>query len=364
MKRSIPLMILALAATAVLAQEPRVVRTAEARSVDGEQVIRLPAVTAAIEEALIFSRASGIVEQRRVDLGDRVKEGDILATVSAPEIDRELDGARAALRQAQARENLARTTLARTESLVAQGFVSQGELDESAASLEVAVADRGAAEAEVQRLRAIQGFQTVTAPMDGVIVERQVERGDRVSGDGSASDEALFRLARLDELRVAIAVPQGLALDLAVGDAASLSFPELPGEAFTAKVARRAQAIDSQTGTMRVELSLPNPDQRLPAGLRGEVALSLSSARSVAVPANTLVIRNGRPQVARVDDESRVRFTPVTVARSTDREVILSAGLTPGAAVIQSPNALLREGDPVTLAAPGAAAVPAAARTP
>lgn len=359
MIRLTALLISTLLITSAPAKDPAPVRTAAARAIQGEQVIRLPAETAAIEEALIFSRASGLVEERRVDLGDAVKRGQVLAIISAPEIDRELDGARAALRQAQARENLARTNLVRAESLVAQGFVSRGELDERAASLEVAVADRDVAAAEVQRLLAIQGFQTVTAPIDGIIVER----GDRVNGAGADDDGYLFRLARMDELRVAVAVPQALVLGLSEGDTARLSFPELPGETLTAQVARRAQAIDPLTGTMRVELSLPNPGARLPAGLRGEVALSVSGANTVAVPANTLMVRDGRSQVAIVGPDSRVRFVPVTVTRGTDREVILSAGLAPGAAVIQSPNALLREGDRVALI-PSAASAPAPAAAP
>lgn len=324
------------------------VRVAEARGVQAQSPLRLPARTAPAETALIFSRASGIVGERLVDIGDSVRRGDVLVRIHAPEVERAYDGAVASVRQAQAREQLAAANLKRGESLVDQGYVSAAQLDELRAAVTVAAADKAVAEAEAQRLREIVRFQTVTAPMDGVVVERQVERGDRVNGDASGAAGYLFRLARLDELRVEIDVPQAESLNFKAGDSAVLRFSELPGQALEAVVARRSGAISADTGTMRIELSLPNPDLRLPAGLRGEVSLTPATSALVSIPANALMMQGGAPTVA-VLEQDRIRFRTVGVARSTDREVLIQQGLSVGEKVVQSPNALLRDGDVVAL---------------
>jgi RND family efflux transporter MFP subunit len=324
------------------------VRTVLARAVQADGALRLPARTEAIEEARLFARTSGVVLERRADLGDSVAAGAVLARIAAPEVDQALDSARASLAQAQARERLASATLERNRPLVAQNFVSPTRLDDLAAALDVARADTAAAAAEVRRFEALQGFQTVRAPFAGVIVERLVERGDRVSADGANNTPALFRLARLDALRVVVDVPQSAVAGLVRGRAAEVRFSELGGLVKLAQVERMAGRIDPATGAMRVELTLPNPGRQIPAGLRGEVLLAgtgaASAAGAVAVPANALQTMSGQPHVATLDAGNRLRFVPVEVRRSVGRDVELSRGLAAGTRVVLNINALLQEG--------------------
>jgi RND family efflux transporter MFP subunit len=190
----------------------------------------------------------------------------------------------------------------------------------------------------------MQQFQQVRAPFAGVITERGIERGDRVSGDGSDASAFLFKLARLNELRVIVDVPQSASLGLLAGAVAKLAFREFPGETFTATLRRRSGAIDAATGTMRVELALPNADLRLPAGLRGEATLDAGSQGGVRVLASAVQSRDGQSQVATVDAQNRLRFVPVKVDRTSGSDVIIRSGLTVGTRVVAGLSSLLREG--------------------
>lgn len=332
------------------------VRTALARAATAGAGLRLPARTEPVEEARLYARTSGVVVERLVELGDMVPAGAVLARVAAPEVDQALASAQASLVQAQARERLAEQTLQRNRPLMEQNFISPTRLDDLAAALDVARADSAAAAAELRRLQTLQGFQTVRAPFAGLIVERGVERGDRVSADGGNNSAALFRLARVDSLRVVVDVPQSAVASLQRGSSAKVLFQEFGGEAFPAKVERMAGRIDPASGAMRVELSLPNPDRRIPAGMRGEVELALAqpegaaAAAGVAVPANALQTLSGQPHVVALDAEDRLRFLPVQVRRSVGRDVEISAGIEAGTRVVLNANALLQEGQRVRVA--------------
>lgn len=341
------------------------VRVARARAVAATAGLRLPARTEPVEEARLYARVSGTVAERHAELGDRVASGALLLRIAVPELDAQLGTVRAQLAQAEAREALARSKLERSRALVAEQFLSPQALDELQAQAAVARADVAAVRAELARLQTLQGYQQLRAPFAGTVVERAVERGDRVGADGANSSPALFRLARLDALKVLLDVPQAQLAGLQPGRPATLRFAEFPGETFPAKVARLAGRIDPASGAMRVELSLPNPGQRLPAGLRGEAELAPPAlARLVAVPAQAVQLRGGQPMVATVDPEGRLRFQPVQVGPAQGREVLLQAGLEPEAVVVLQLNALLKEGSrvkPVPVAppgAPGTAAVP------
>lgn len=336
------------AASAAASASAPVVRVVIATASPIKTTLRLPARAMAAEEARIFARTSGTVAERRVDLGDRVKAGDLLLRIAAPEVDQSLERARAAVGQTRAREHLAQLNVDRARPLVEQQFLSPSGLDNLTANLAVAHADTAAAVAEVKRLEAVQQFQWVRAPFAGVITERLVERGDRVSGD--SGDAYLLRLAKLDELRVVVDVPQSSAIDVPLGAVVPLSFREFPGETFKATLRRRSGSIDAATGTMRIELALPNPELRLPAGLRGEAVLEVNSLGGVRVPSGALLSRDGKPHVALVDAQGRLRFVAVQVDRTSDREVVIRSGLDAGAKVVMPLSSLLREGAQVTIA--------------
>lgn len=338
------------AASAAAAASAPVVRVVIATASPIKTTLRLPARAMATEEARIFARTSGTVAERRVDLGDRVKAGELLLRIAAPEVDQSLERARAAVGQTRAREHLAQLNVDRAKPLVEQQFLSPSGLDNLVANLAVAHADTAAAAAEVKRLEAVQQFQWVRAPFAGVITERLVERGDRVSGDGGGGDAYLLRLAKLDELRVVVDVPQSSAIDVPLGAVVPLSFREFPGETFKATLRRRSGSIDAATGTMRIELVLPNPELRLPAGLRGEAVLDVNTLGGVRVPSGALLSRDGKPHVAIVDAQGRLRFVAVQLDRTSDREVVIRGGLDAGAKVVMPLSSLLREGVQVSIA--------------
>jgi RND family efflux transporter MFP subunit len=300
-----------------------------------------------------------VVAERRVDIGDHVKEGDVLVVIEAPEIEQELLRARAATDQMKARLELARATLDRAESLVGKGHVSEQTVDERRATKMGADADVAAALAEVKRLEEVRSFQTIRAPFAGTIVARQVERGDKVSADSSQQGGYLLRIAHLDELRIEIDVPQSYSLQVLPGIEANVTFAELPGQTLKARVVRSSGLIDQTSSTMRAELLMPNPEKRIPSGLSGQVRIEIGAADgTVTVPTNTLITRDGRQMVATVDEQDLIRLKPVAVARDLGERVVIPSGLTVHDRVIVSPNALLRAGDQVEVVTPTARAAP------
>ncbi len=329
------------------------VRVATAAALDGLRTLELPARTAPIAEAAIHARATGLVAERRVDLGDAVREGDVLAVISAPEVDAALAEARARANVARAEARLAQVNRERAEAVIARGAISQETLTTRIAEHERAVAARRAAEQNVARWQQTQGFQTVRAPFDGTITARHVERGDRVTGDQAGGATPLFEIARLDRLRAAIDVPPSAALQIDEGVEVTLQFTELPGRRFDAAIARRAGVIDPARGTMRVELELDNTGSMLPAGLVGQARLSLPSpAGASLVPTNAIRLQEGRATVATLDDGDVLRFVPVTVGRNLGAQVEVLAGLAPGTRVVLAPNALLKDGEAVRVVPP------------
>jgi RND family efflux transporter MFP subunit len=323
------------------------VRVIAPEAVPGSTTLTLSGRTAPAEQALLSSRARGIVLERRVDIGDQVKAGDILIIIEAPEVEQELRRARATVDQVRARLTLADVNLQRGESLVDKGHVSVQTVDERRANKLTAEADLASALADVKRLEEVQSFQTIRAPFDGTIVVRHVERGDKVSGDASQPGGYLLRIARLNELRIEIDVPQSYSLMVKPGAAAKVVFAEMPDD-LSARVMRVSGQIDQASSTMRAELLMANPGNRIPAGMNGQVMIEVVEGGStVMVPTNTLVTRNGRQMVAVVDDANRVQFRTVNVLRDLGERVVIAFGVSATDRVIVSPNALLRANDEV-----------------
>ncbi len=338
----------------------RPVRVVRPEPAPGAATLTLSGRTAPAEHAYVSSRASGVIHERRVDIGDRVAAGDVLLVIDAPEVVQELNRARATVDQIKARLELADVNLDRASSLVGKGHVSEQTVDERRANKLTAEADLAAAVAEVKRLEEVVSFQTVRAPFSGTIVARQVERGDKVSADQSQQGSYLLRIARLEELRIEIDVPQSSSLSVKPGASAKVVFAELADEKLEAKVVRTSGLIDPTSSTMRAELLMPNPDGRIPAGLNGQVILQIGQGDGVVtVPTNTLMTREGRQIVATVGAEDRVELKPVTIARDLGERVVIASGLTIRDRVIVSPNALLRPGDEVEVVVPTARATAA-----
>jgi RND family efflux transporter MFP subunit len=328
----------------------RTVRVVAPKAGDTRFGLTLPGRTAPIEQARLSGRATGVVGERRGEIGDRVKAGEILVVIDAPEIRQQLDRAKAAVEQAKARLVLAEVTLGRAEELVPKKFLPEQARDERFANVQTAKADLDAAQAEVRRLEEVQGFQIIRSPFDGIIIERQVERGDRVTGDFGATGTFFYNIARLEKLRIEIDVPQSFALKVRPGTPAKMTFAELPDKAFDATVVRTSQLIDQTSGTMRAELVMDNPDFLLPAGLTGQVTLDVErDAACVLIPGNALVVRQGQQFVAIVDADQKIAYRPVRIGRDLGAEAEICSGLAVADRVILSPNALLKPGDPVEI---------------
>lgn len=340
-------------------------RTAEAKREDGPVSLTLPATTAPFDSARLYARATGYVAERRVDIGSRVKKGDLLLRIGAPDLNAQLVQAaaqlgqtRAALIQAQANVqssqstvDLARVTNGRTSTLAAQGWETRQNADNTRANVQtgaaavdsakaavtVAEANVAAQLAAVQRLQALVGYLDVTAPFDGVVTSRSVDVGDLVSADSSGGT-ALFALQRTDILRIQVAVPQSGAVAMRDGLPAKVLVQELPGQEFKGTVSRNAVALDPASRSVAVEVDVQNDDGRLRPGLYVTVVISIPRERPGVVVPDEAILFNGQGlRVAVVDKDDTVHMQDVTIARDFGTTVELRDGLNGGERVALSP---------------------------
>ncbi len=330
------------------AAHPMLVRIIRPDDAATAAALTLPGSSSPIEEAVLFARVNGYIHERLVDIGDKVRAGQVLARIEAPEIDHQLARAEAQVKQAEANRRLAELNLERARLLVEKDHISRQVYDERAADLDVRRADLQAAEAEVRRFRDLQGYQQITAPFAGIVVSRNVEKGDLVQADTPDPDRYLFRIARLDVLRVTIDVPQTEVARVRVGTPAEVRFTEFPGATLKGSVVRTAGRLDTASRTLRAEIHLANP-QGLPAGMIGQVMLGSLGTALVTVPINTLITDAGGPQVAIVGAEDTIHFAPVALGRNLGAKVEILQGVGSGDRIVINPNGLLRAGDKVVV---------------
>ena len=355
-------------------------RVAVAKREDGPVTLTLPGTTAPFDMARLYARATGFVAERRVDIGSRVKKGDLLLRIAAPDLNAQLVQAaaqlgqtRAALVQAQANVvssqstvDLARVTNGRTSTLAAQGWETRQNADNTRANVQsgaagvdaakaaVTVADANVAAqfAVVQRLQALVGYLDVTAPFDGVVTARSVDAGDLVTAD-AGSGTALFALERDDVLRVQVAVPQSGAVLLRDGLAAKVQVQELPGQDFPGTVSRNAVALDPASRTVQVEVDLPNGDGRLRPGLYVTAVFSIPRERpGITVPDEAVLFNGQGLRVAVVGDDDTVHMQDVSIQRDLGTTVELRDGLRGGERVALSPPVDLADSQKVRVQAP------------
>jgi RND family efflux transporter MFP subunit len=346
-----------------------VVRTSAVQAITTPRQIELPGTIQAFNTATLFARATGYIKIRNVDIGSRVKAGDVLAVIAAPDLDQQLDQARgqlaqlqAAVVQAVANVDLARATNDRTTRLVQDGWTSrqQGDNDRlglaaQAAAVTVAQANVQAQQAAVSRLEQLTGFERVVAPFDGVITARLIDVGSLVAAD-AASGSPLFSIDRTDVLRVQIYVPQGAYFGLKDGDAAEVTVPELPGRTFHGTVARNANALQQQTRTVLTEVDVNNADGTLTAGLYGIVRLQEPRAQPVVMVPSQAVIFDKDGLSAAVFDDGTARLRHLDLEADDGAQVEVRAGLKSGDRLILNPPVGLTDGMKVTspqVATPG-----------
>jgi len=312
------------------------------------QPLTLPGTLQGFIESTVYARTNGYVLRWFKDIGSSVKKGDILAEISAPEIDQELSQAVAARVQAAASADLAKSTADRWKSLRQKDAVTQQDLDERISAYSQAEANLAAADANVRRLRNLSGFNQVVAPFDGVLTRRNVDVGDLVNAGNGGTGQALFSVAQVDPLRLYIYVPQVYANQVKVGDAVTVTLAERVGEQYRGTVARTARAIDTATRTMQVEIQVPNPTGALITGSYVQATLPINvDAKALVVPTNVLLFRPEGTRVALADASGRVHLVPVKLGTDFGDKVEVLSGLTAADRVVLNPADSLADGDRV-----------------
>jgi RND family efflux transporter MFP subunit len=330
----------------------------------GEQALVLPGNLQAFYNAPIYSRVSGYVHAWYQDIGAKVRAGQLLATIDTPELDQQLIQARANLASAEADRDLARTTAQRWVKLLAQDAVSRQETDEKTGDLAVKTARVNSAKADVDRYLAFKAFSRIVAPFSGVVTARKTDIGALVNAGSTASTTAeLFDVAKVDQLRLYVSVPQSESARLEPGAAASLTVPEYPGRSFPARLVTTANAVSDRTGTLLVELLVDNAGGALKAGDYAQVKFDAPAAASgvLLVPSSALLFRKTGMEAAVVGPDDHVRLRPVKVGRDLGSSIEVNAGLTTADRVVDNPPDSLAEGQLVRVIQPAAARTGAAA---
>jgi RND family efflux transporter MFP subunit len=312
--------------------------------------ITLPGTLQGVIESTVYARSSGYLARWTKDIGATVKKGELLAVITAPEVDQQLRQAEASRTQSASSAALAKSTAERWQSLRAKDAVTQQDLDERLSAYKQAKADLAAAEANVSRLRSLQGFNRVTAPFDGVLTRRNVDVGDLINAGNGGAGQALFGVAQIDPLRLYVYVPQVYADQVKVGDAVTVALAEHAGERYQGSIARTARAIDPVTRTLQVEIRVPNPKGKLLSGAYVQAELPIQGDHAATVvPTNVLLFRPDGPRVAIVDSGGRVRLAPVKLGTDFGSSVEVLTGIDTGSQIILNPADSLADGDVVTL---------------
>jgi RND family efflux transporter MFP subunit len=336
------------------------VRVATVQPSGGITAVSLPATTLAFSTANIFARASGYIAKREADIGDHVKQGQMLAEIVAPELDQQiaqgeatLGQLKAALQQAQANRDLAKVTWDRDSPLVGKGWVTaqQGTVDVQTlkaqeAAVGVAQANVTAQEAQIGVLHQQKLYQSVVAPFDGVITQRNVDIGTLVQADAT-SGTFMFTIMQSNVIRTQVFVPQDQAFGLSPGVDAVVHVPEIPDRAFPGKVTRIADALQPGTRTLLTEVDIPNPDGALTPGIYCTIELQIPrKTPSLSVPADAIIFNRDGLQVAVVEN-GFAHIRKISVARDLGTEVEARDGVKPGEQVILNPSVDLVEGSKV-----------------
>jgi membrane fusion protein, multidrug efflux system len=347
------------------AQTTPTVRAVRPERGSGEQELILPGNVAAFVTGSLFARASGYITAWDKDIGAHATKGEILATISAPDLDQQLEQAKgqlvqfqAAVQQAQANADLGHVTDQRTSQLVAQGWQSkqQGDTDRlnaasQLAALAVAKANVVAQQAAVSRLEELISFEQIKAPFDGVVTARSVDIGDLVNAGGTTG-RALFQIADIHRMRIYVNVPQAFLGELAPGIRATL---HLPGqkETFEAELVSTSNSLAENSRTALIELQADNPDGKLWPGAFAEVHFHIPADPNIlSVPLTALVFSAQGMRVAALDAEDRVTLRPVEVGRNLGNRVEIESGLSPSDRLVDNPLESTQTGDQVSVANP------------
>jgi RND family efflux transporter MFP subunit len=314
------------------------------------QTLELPGRLEAYSRAPIYARVSGYVKGWYVDIGAKVKAGQLLADIEAPDLDQQLVQARADLASQQASAELSAATLERRKTLLASNFVSKQEIDERTADLANKRAAVKSGEANVNRLEALTGFKKIVAPFDGVVTARNTDVGALINA-GASTGPAMFVVSDIKKLRVYVDVPQSYVPIIRMGAKAEITMPGYADRTFPATVETSSQSVDASTGTTRMQLALDNPDGQLMPGSYANVRMSLDRGTApLHIPASALIFNQDGLRVATVSAEDCIVFKPVVIARDLGKNIELASGLAATDRVVVAPPDGIVDGDKVRVA--------------
>ena len=309
----------------------------------------LPADIQPWVEASIHARVTGYLKQWFVDIGTKVKAGQLLATIDTPESAQELEQARHQLAQSEAALAMAKITAARYTELIKTASVSEQDNAEKQSDHALKTATVSAARANVRRLEYMQSYSKVTAPFAGTITARDCDPGELIT----ASGKELFRVSQTNKLRIYVRVPQANALNIKPGQTADLLIPELPGAQFTAVVTRTAGEISDDSRTLLTQLEVDNSEGKILAGSFGQVKfISSSNGATLTLPSNSVMLGGAGPRIASVNREGTIELRNVKLGRNFGQTIEILTGVSAGDLVVSNPNESLTTGMTVSVVEP------------
>ena len=332
--------------------------------------VELPGTIQPLHDGAIYARVTGYVKKWNVDIGGEVHAGQVLAEIDAPELAQSVQQARHQLAQMRAAFGLARADVDRWKQLVADSAVSRQEYDQKLAAYESAVADTGAAAANLQRLIDMEGYTHVTAPFTGVVTARNIDIGSLITAAGATSASvpaggagvqaagSMFRIAQTDTVRMYIPVPETYATSMRVGSPAQVAVGEIPGRTFTGHIVRTSHALDVESRTLLTEVDIANPGFTLLPGMYAEVHVHFPVITPpLMIPSGALVIRSEGTQVMVVDSTGPnraavIHLRSVQVGRDYGSSMEILSGIDDRTLVVTNPTANLADGMRVQVTVP------------
>src|SRR5438270_1266865 len=307
--------------------------------------LTLPGMIQAFSQSPIYARVDGYVRTWCVDIGTHVTKGQLLAEIDAPEVDQQLNQARAMQKQAETSLTLAKVTAPRYQELIKTNSVSQQEVDQNNQNLAAQTANVQAATAAVSRLEQMQAFERILAPFDGVITQRKTDFGDLVNAGNAGVGRELFQISQNNTVRVFVTVPEEFSQQVKPGTKALMDVTSLPNRHFAAAVTRTADAIDAISRTLTVELDIANPSGELLPGAYANVHFQLPlNAVPLVLPSSTILFQAEGPQVGVLNSQGQVELRRVTLGHDFGDTIEILTGVRPADAVIANPPDSLTNG--------------------
>jgi len=331
---------------------PTVLVTKPEPSEPAQEVV-YPSNIQAFVDAPIYARTSGYLKSWHYDIGARVKKGDLLAVIESPEVDQQLEQARADLQTTLANAKLADVTAARYTNLLQSDSVSKQDTDNAVQQAQAQHANVSSQQANVKRLEDLVSFEKVYAPFDGIVTQRNTDIGQLINAGNGGGATQLFHVAAIQTLRVFVGVPQEYAPDCKPGNPAYLTLTEFPNKHFEGTIARTSNSIDLATRTLNVEIDLPNKTGELLPGAYAQVHIPVTAQQpTYLLPVGVLLFRSEGLRVVTVVDGNKAKLVPIVPGRDYGREIEIVSGLKADDQVITNPPDAVTDGMTVRVIQP------------